>query len=110
MVAVRTVKPGRAEYTQLATVRVSKSKNIVISKCSKGGFTIAQQLVVADDSNEVSVFLKGAYHIRDLKALEGVRDAISEAIEAARDMGIDEPGDGVAWDDEDDSDDDAKVG
>lgn len=80
MTAIRTNKTGKAEYEQLSSARVTKSKNIVVSKCSKGGFTIAQQLVVSDDQNEVSVFLKGAYHIRDIDALIAVRDAIDEAI------------------------------
>lgn len=80
MTAIRTNKTGKAEYEQLSSARVTKSKNIVVSKCSKGGFTIAQQLVVSDDQNEVSVFLKGAYHIRDIDALIAVRNAIDEAI------------------------------
>lgn len=80
MTAIRTNKTGKAEYEQLSSARVTKSKNIVVSKCSKGGFTIAQQLVVNDDKNEVSVFLKGAYHIRDLDSLISLRDAIDEAI------------------------------
>lgn len=80
MTAIRTNKTGKAEYEQLSSARVTKSKNIVVSKCSKGGFTIAQQLVVNDDQNEVSVFLKGAYHIRNIDALISLRDAIDEAI------------------------------
>lgn len=80
MTAILTNKTGKAEYEQLSSARVTKSKNIVVSRCSKGGFTIAQQLVVNDDQNEVSVFLKGAYHIRDVDALISLRDAIDEAI------------------------------
>lgn len=99
MTAIQTKGSGKAEYKQLSYARVSKSKNIVVSKCSKGGFTIAQQLVVADDQNEVSVFLKGAYHIKDLDALIAVRDALDEAIgKSIEDEESESEEDGVNWD------------
>lgn len=98
MTAIRTNKIGKAEYEQLSSARVTKSKNIVVSKCSKGGFTIAQQLVVSDDQNEVSVFLKGAYHIRDIDALIAVRDAIDEAISKSIESDEGSIEDDVDWD------------
>lgn len=98
MTAIRTNKTGKAEYEQLSSARVTKSKNIVVSKCSKGGFTIAQQLVVSDDQNEVSVFLKGAYHIRDIDALIAVRDAIDEAIGKVMESEDGSIEDDVDWD------------
>lgn len=98
MTAILTNKPGKAEYEQLSSARVTKSKNIVVSKCSKGGFTIAQQLVVNDDQNEVSVFLKGAYHIRDVDALISLRDAIDEAIEKSVESNDENVEDDYDWD------------
>lgn len=98
MTAILTNKSGKAEYEQLSSARVTKSKNIVVSKCSKGGFTIAQQLVVNDDQNEVSVFLKGAYHIRDVDALISLRDAIDEAIEKSVESNDENVEDGYDWD------------
>lgn len=98
MTAILTNKSGKAEYEQLSSARVTKSKNIVVSKCSKGGFTIAQQLVVNDDQNEVSVFLKGAYHIRDVDALVSLRDAIDEAIEKSVESNDENVEDDYDWD------------
>ena len=98
MTAIRTNKTGKAEYEQLSSARVTKSKNIVVSKCSKGGFTIAQQLVVNDDQNEVSVFLKGAYHIRDVDALISLRDAIDEAIKKSVESNDENVEDDYDWD------------
>ena len=98
MTAILTHKSGKAEYEQLSSARVTKSKNIVVSKCSKGGFTIAQQLVVNDDQNEVSVFLKGAYHIRDVDALISLRDAINEAIEKSVESNDENVEDDYDWD------------
>lgn len=98
MTAILTNKSGKAEYEQLSSARVTKSKNIVVSKCSRGGFTIAQQLVVNDDQNEVSVFLKGAYHIRDVDALISLRDAIDEAIEKSVESNDENVEDDYDWD------------
>ena len=98
MTAILTNKSGKAEYERLSSARVTKSKNIVVSKCSKGGFTIAQQLVVNDDQNEVSVFLKGAYHIRDVDALISLRDAIDEAIEKSIESNDENVEDDYDWD------------
>ena len=98
MTAILTNKSGKAEYEQLSSARVTKSKNIVVSKCSKGGFTIAQQLVVNDDQNEVSVFLKGAYHVRDVDALISLRDAIDEAIEKSVESNDENVEDDYDWD------------
>lgn len=98
MTAILTNKSGKAEYERLSSARVTKSKNIVVSKCSKGGFTIAQQLVVNDDQNEVSVFLKGAYHIRDVDALISLRDAIDEAIEKSVESNDENVEDDYDWD------------
>ena len=98
MTAMLTNKSGKAKYEQLSSARVTKSKNIVVSKCSKGGFTIKQQLVVNDDQNEVSVFLKGAYHIRDVDALISLRDAIDEAIEKSVESNDENVEDDYDWD------------
>ena len=101
MTAIQIKGAGRAEYHRLSSAKISKSKNIVVSKCSKGGFTIAQQLVVSDDQSEVSVFLKGAYHVRDVEALEAVRDALDEAIAKAHELDDAVNGeDAVNWDEE----------
>lgn len=99
MTAIQTKGSGKAEYKQLSKAMVTKNRNIVISECSKGGFTIAQQLVVSDDQNEVSVFMKGAMHIHDFTALVAIRDALDEAIGAV----VEEeegngPEDDVNWD------------
>lgn len=99
MTAIQTKGSGKAEYRQLSKARVTKNRNIVISKCSKGGFTIAQQLVVSDDQNEVSVFMKGAMHIYDFDALVALRDAIDEAIGIViEEEEGDGPEDDVNWD------------
>lgn len=69
------------EYKELAKAKISESRNVVISNCSKGGFTVAQQLEAKESERTTSVFLKGAFHIEDIQALYNLRDACNYAIE-----------------------------
>ena len=71
------------EYNEISRAKVTDSRNIVISTCSKGGFTIAQQLEAKENEETTSVFLKGAFHVDDLHGLYNIRDAINLAIKIA---------------------------
>ena len=71
---------NRIEYSEISRAKVTDSRNIVISSCSKGGFTIAQQLEAKENDKTTSVFLKGAFHVDDLHGLYNIRDAINLAI------------------------------
>ena len=68
-------------FDELAKCKVSKNRSVVISQCSKGGFTIAQQLSIVDDDKICSVFLKGAIAVADYDKLVGLRDALNTAID-----------------------------
>lgn len=85
---------SRIEYNEISRAKVSDSRNIVISTCSKGGYTIAQQLVAQEDGRTTSVFMKGAFHVDDVHGLYELRDAINLAIQIGE---INNPEDGT-WD------------
>ena len=70
----------RVEYKELSRAKVTDSRNIVVSNCSKGGFTIAQQLEAKENDKTTAVFLKGAFHVDDIHGLYNVRDALNLAI------------------------------
>lgn len=71
----------KIEYNELSRAKVTDSRNIVISDCNKGGFTIAQQLEAREGDNKITtVFLKGAFHVDDVQGLYNLRDAINLAI------------------------------
>lgn len=94
---------SKPSYMQLASSRASGSKNLVISSCSAGGFTLAQQLVSIDpDTGEKqTVFLKGACKIRDIDALKEFHNAIGLAIREAENIErIKNEDYGIEWDDE----------
>lgn len=93
-----TWNDDKPTYTQLSSAKVNGSKNLVVSSCSKGGFTLAQQLVSVDeDTGHVqTVFLKGACHIRDIDALKTFSKAIELAIKKAEK--VKEQEDSIDWD------------
>lgn len=85
---------SKIEYTELSRAKVTDSRNIVISSCSKGGFTVAQQLQAKENDKTTSVFLKGAFHVEDVNSLYNLRDAVNVAIKMAEESGPNDEG----WD------------
>lgn len=67
----------KAHYTELSNAEITENRNIVISECSKGGFTVAQQL----KADGTKVFMKGALHIDNLEGLYNLRNALNVAID-----------------------------
>lgn len=78
---------SKIEYTELSRAKVTDSRNIVISSCSKGGFTVVQQLQAKENDKTTSVFLKGAFHVEDVNGLYNLRDAVNVAIKMAEESG-----------------------
>lgn len=74
---------SKIEYTELSKAKVSDSRNIVLSSCSRGGFTIAQQLEAKEEGKITTVFLKGAFHVDDIHGLYELRDAVNLAIKTS---------------------------
>lgn len=69
-------------YTKLSSAVVQENKSLVISACSKGGYTLAQQVSVAEGSGKkINMYLKGAIHINNIDGLINLRDALNIAIE-----------------------------
>lgn len=84
----------KVEYNELSRAKVTDSRNIVISACSKGGFTIAQQLEAKENDKTTSVFLKGAFHVDDVHGLYNIRDAVNLAIKIFEENS----NNGIDWD------------
>lgn len=87
---------SKVEYNELSRAKVTDSRNIVVSSCSKGGFTIAQQLEAKENEKTTSVFLKGAFHVDDIHGLYNIRDAINLAIKVAEENSNNN--DNIDWD------------
>ena len=93
---------SKVNFEELCRAKVSKIRNIVISKTSNGAFYIAQQLNVLDEDTgkNINVFLKGALKIENIDAMYALRDSINLAIEKAEkeNESVDESDDG--WEDD----------
>lgn len=70
-------------YEEISRAKVMKNRNVVISQCSKGGYTVAQQVVVNEDGEETKLFMKGAIRVDDVDGLKALRDAFTVAINEA---------------------------
>lgn len=72
---------NKIDYTEISSASVTEKRKIVISTCSKGGFTVAQRMDTEEENNKItSLYLKGAFHINDINGLYNLRDAINLAI------------------------------
>lgn len=86
-------------YVELAKAKIKEQRNIVISECSKGGFTIAQQLEVKEGNRVTSVFMKGALHVDSIEGLHNMRDTLNVAISKHEEMEEDSGFDNDDWED-----------
>lgn len=68
------------EYKEISSAKVTEKRTIVISSCSKGGFTIAQRMDVEENDKTTPIYMKGAFHIDSVNGLYSLRDAINLAI------------------------------
>ena len=88
---------GRIEYKEISKAKVSDARNIVISECSKGGFTIAQQLEAKEGDKTTTVFMKNAFHVDEIDGLQNLRDALNAALYLLEE---DKKSDSEEWDEE----------
>lgn len=69
----------RAKFNEITSVKLNDTMSVVISECSKGGFTIAQKMETYDGRFSDVRFMKGAFHL-DYDGLCDLRDAIDDVI------------------------------
>lgn len=73
---------SKIEYNELSSAEIQDNRKLVISECSKGGYTLAQQLEVNEGNGHIiNVFLKNAIHVDNLNGLYNLRDALNVAIQ-----------------------------
>ena len=74
------VRASNIKYTEISNAEITDTRSIVVSRCSKGGFTIAQKVNIKEGDMTTPIFMKGAFHVDTLEGLYNVRDAINVAI------------------------------
>lgn len=82
-------------YNELSVAKIQEKRNIVISSANKGGYTLAQQVVVPEGNRETKIFLKHGIIFDDLEGLYNLRDALNIAIEKEEKKRADEE---LDWD------------
>ena len=70
----------KIEYKELGYASIKENRNLVLSECSKGGYTLAQQIIVDEGNRKTGLFLKNAIHIDDISGLYNLRDVLNIAI------------------------------
>lgn len=74
-------KNNKVSFNEISKARVRPNCMAVISECSAGGYTIAQQVIVKEsEEHNMRVFLKGAIHVKDIEGIKSLRDALNVAI------------------------------
>lgn len=72
---------NKIQYNELAKAKIQDNRNAVISECSKGGFTLAQQIEIKETNGFMTnVFMRNAIHIDGKEGLLNLRDAINVAL------------------------------
>lgn len=69
------------QYTKLSSAQIQETRKLVISECSRGGFTLAQQVTVDEGGKKTNVFFKNAIHVDSVEGLVNLRDALNVAID-----------------------------
>lgn len=72
---------AKIEYQELSSAQIQTQRSLVISSCSKGGFTLAQRIIVDEGNKKTNLFLKNAIHVESADGLYNLRDALNDAIE-----------------------------
>ena len=86
---------GNVVYNEISRAKVTDTREVVISDCSRGGFTMAQVMSVQEGDVITPIFMKGAFHIDSIEHLYNLRDAINIAIKKIEDGEVTETTD---WD------------
>ena len=82
------------EYSEISSAKITDTRSIVISDCSRGGFTVAQRMDVTENNHTNRLYMKGAFHINDIHGLYELRDACNLAIQKIEERDSDD----VYWD------------
>lgn len=69
------------DFREVASAKIQDKRELVVSKRGKGGYTIAQRILVEEGKKTTTMYLKGAIHIDDIEGIENLRDALNLVID-----------------------------
>ncbi len=72
---------SNGDFTEISSARIQDTRDLVISKRNKGGYTIAQRILVEEGKKTTTMYLKGAIHIDSIDGIQNLRDALNLVIQ-----------------------------
>ena len=69
------------DFREVASAKIQDKRELVVSKRGKGGYTIAQRILVEEGKKTTTMYLKGAIHIDGIEGIESLRDALNLVID-----------------------------
>ena len=87
---------NKVSYDEVARVKMSNTRDVVISKCSKGGYTIAQKILIDKDEKPTSIFFFFSIKVNDIDGIKVIKETIDMAIKKLK--GSED--ESIEWDDE----------
>ena len=91
---------GFGRFDQMGSTKITKNRNMVVSRCDSGGFTIAQQLEVDEGGKKTKVFMKGAIFVDSIENFSHVVKMLEDVLRKSEEI------ENTQWDDLDDLDED----
>lgn len=68
---------GNGDFKEIASAKIQDKRELVISERYKGGFTLAQRIVVEEGKKTTTMYLKNAIHIDTIDGVQNLRDALN---------------------------------
>lgn len=90
---------GFGRFDQMGSTKITKNRNMVVSRCDTGGFTIAQQLEVDEGGKKTKVFMKGAIFVDSIENFANVVKMLEDVLRKSEEI------ENTQWDDLSEDDD-----
>lgn len=72
---------SKDDFREIASAKIQDKRELVISKRGKGGYTLAQRILVEEGNKTTTMYLKNAIHIDTVEGIQNLRDALNLVIE-----------------------------
>ena len=70
-------KMSNGDFTEISSARIQDTRDLVISKRNKGGYPIAQRILVEAGKKTTTMYLKNAIHVDTIEGIQNLRDALN---------------------------------
>ena len=68
---------NKTDFSEISCAKIQDKRELVISKRNRGGYTLAQRVLIEEGKKVTGVYLKNAFHIDDIEGIQNLRDALN---------------------------------